>query len=300
VQIGAHVSSSGGLLPALERGVTIGADSVQIFTQSPRMWKPAQYGPDLLEQYRLAQLGHPTVHSTYCHASYLVNLATSDSELLAKSRECLRANLAVASAMGSSGLVLHIGSHRGAGLDAVLPQIAQCLTDALDSVALELGATPCRILLENAAGAGGTVGRSLEELATVIEAAGGDERLGMCLDTQHLFASGVAYGTPAAADQVIAELDSTVGLSRLGCIHLNDSKVELGANRDRHENLGDGLIGTKALGALISHPALDGLAAILEVPGPEGHGPATDDVAGARKILKDGRRRRRAAGAARH
>lgn len=294
--IGAHVSSSGGLLPALDRGADIGADAVQVFVQSPRMWKPTQYAPEVLAAYRVAQAEHPSVRSTYCHASYLVNLATADRALLAKSQACLRSNVAVATAMGARGVVLHIGSHLGAGLDGVLAQVAGSLVAALDAVGDELDEPPCPVLLENAAGAGGTVGRSFEELASVIEAADGDERLGMCLDTQHLFASGMDFSTLPAADAVLDRLDATVGLARLGCLHLNDSKVALGANRDRHENLGKGCIGEAALGSLLSHPALDVLPALLEVPGPDGHGPGAGDLADARRILRNGRRRRSAAG----
>ena len=243
MRIGAHVRAGKGLVPALQHGDDIGAEVVQIFTQSPRMWKASQYGPEVLAGYREAQHDHPTVTSTFCHATYLINLATPDPALGAKSRACLNANLATAEGMGSEGLVLHIGSHRGSGFDAALPGIVGALIEALDSV--EVSSDPCPILLENAAGAGDTVGRSFEELAMVIDAAGGDERLGVCLDTQHLWASGVPFGTVEEADDLIALVEETVGLARLQCLHLNDSKVAFGANRDRHENIGDGTIGSR-------------------------------------------------------
>jgi deoxyribonuclease-4 len=249
------------------------------------MWKPSQYGPEVLAAYREAQGQHRRVTSTFCHATYLINLATPDPELTDKSRTCLNANLATAQGMGSDGLVLHIGSHRGSGFESALPGIVEALIEALDSV--EAVERPCPILLENAAGAGDTVGRSFEELALVIDKAGGDERLGVCLDTQHLWASGVAFGTLEEADQLIALVDDTVGLARLQCLHLNDSKVAFGANRDRHENIGDGTIGKPALAALIGHPALQGLPAILEVPG-EGDGPRKKDVAAARRVWVSG------------
>jgi deoxyribonuclease-4 len=225
------------------------------------------------------------VTSTFCHATYLINLATPDPVLADKSRACLNANLATAEGMGADGLVLHIGSHRGTGFEATLPGIVEALIEALDSV----GASdePCPILLENAAGAGDTVGRSFEELAQVIDGAGGDERLGVCLDTQHLWASGVPFGTIDEADQLMALVGATVGLDRLQCLHLNDSKVGFGANRDRHENIGEGTIGAKALAALVGHPDLQGLPAVLEVPG-EGDGPRAEDVATARKVWKRG------------
>ena len=289
MRIGAHVRAGKGLVPALEHGADIGAEVVQIFTQSPRMWKPSQYGPEVLEAYRAAQQEHPSVASTFCHATYLINLASPDPELSAKSRACLSANLSTAEGMGSDGLVLHIGSHRGSGFATALPGVVEALIEALDSV--EASADPCPILLENAAGAGDTVGRSFEELAQVIDAAGGDERLGVCLDTRHLWASGIPFTTEDTADDLLDLVSDTVGLERLRCLHLNDSKVGFGANRDRHENIGDGTIGADGLAALLGHPGLQGLPAILEVPG-DGDGPRAEDVEAARGVWAAGLARR--------
>jgi deoxyribonuclease-4 len=196
-------------------------------------------------------------------------------------------HLAVATGLGAEGVVLHIGSHLGQGMDAVIDRIAEALVEALDAATVRAGEPSCKILIENTAGAGGTVGRSFEELATVIAAADNDERLAVCLDTQHLFASGTSYETLAETDAVINEIKTTVGLDRLACLHLNDSKVELGTNRDRHENLGEGSIGAKALANLLSHPAIQHAPALLEVPG-DGSGPRKSDVAIARKILARG------------
>ncbi len=279
--IGAHVRAGKGLVPALEHGAEIGAEVVQIFTQSPRMWKPSQYGPEVLAGYRAAQAEHPTVTSTFCHATYLINLASPDPVLADKSRACLIANLATAEGMGADGLVLHIGSHRGSGFDTALPGVVDALSEAL--AAVDASEDPCPILLENAAGAGDTVGRSFDELARVVEAAGGDGRLGVCLDTQHLWASGIPFATTGESDDLIDLIDGTVGLDRLRCLHLNDSKVAFGANRDRHENIGEGTIGSEGLSALLGHPALQGLPAILEVPG-VGDGPRAEDVARAREV----------------
>ncbi len=252
------------------------------------MWKPSQYGPEVLAGYRQAQLEHPSVTSTYCHATYLINLATPDPVLADKSRVCLNSNLATAQGMGADGLVLHIGSHRGTSFEESLPGVVDALIEALDSVPeVPADQGPCPILLENAAGAGDTVGRSFEELGQVIEAAGGDERLGVCLDTQHLWASGIPFATIEDADDLMKLVDRTVGMERLRCLHLNDSKVPFGANRDRHENIGDGTIGAKGLAALMGHPDLQGLPAIMEVPG-DGDGPRKKDVAKARRIWKQG------------
>ena len=209
--IGAHVRAGKGLVPALQHGADIGADAVQIFTQSPRMWKPSQYSDEVLAAYRAAQLEHPSVSSTFCHATYLINLASPEPELAAKSRACLTANLATAEGMGADGLVLHIGSHRGSGFETALPAVAEALVASLDEV--DADPSGCPILLENAAGAGDTVGRSFEELAEVIDAAAGDERLGVCLDTQHLWASGIPFGTVEEADDLIDLIDATVGIA---------------------------------------------------------------------------------------
>ena len=285
MRIGAQVRAGKGLVPALEHGAEIGAEVVQIFTQSPRVWKPYQYSPEVLSAYRQAQLEHPSVTSTYCHATYLINLASPDPELVDKSRVCLRANLATANGMGAQGLVLHLGSHRGRGFDAALPAIVEGLLESLDSA--ESVDAPCPILLENTAGTGDTIGRSFEELAEVMEACGRDPRLGVCIDTQHLWASGIPFATLPDADAVLAQVAGTVGLDRLQCLHLNDSKVAFGANRDRHENIGDGSIGADGLAALLGHPDLQGLPAILEVPG-VGHGPRAEDVAVARSVWKQG------------
>jgi deoxyribonuclease IV len=297
--IGAHVRAGGKLVPALERGNEIGAEVVQVFTQSPRAWKPTQYAPEVLAGYRAAQAASPEVAATFCHATYLINLATGDPELLARSRSCLIANLSVARGMGASGLVLHIGSHKGLGFEGSVDQVVDILAEALASAADPVvgeqaggDATACPILLENAAGAGGTVGRSFEELAAVLDRAGAGAGLGVCLDTQHLWASGVGFATVEEADEVVAAFDAMIGLDRLRCLHLNDSKVPFGANRDRHENIGEGTIGEAGLGALLGHPALQGLAAILEVPG-AGDGPRAEDVTAARRALDAGLQLRR-------
>lgn len=294
--IGAHVRTGGSLLGALERAQAIGADVVQVFTQSPRMWKPTQYGPEALAAYRKAQAEATSVAASYCHASYLVNLATFDAALLERSRATLVANLTAARGMGASGLVVHAGSHLGRGFDGVAAQVADALLAALDAAVDPVAGlgdgqagAPCPILLENTAGAGGSVGRSFEELAVLLERADAGDALGVCLDTQHLWASGVPFGSPAEADDVVGALDATVGLAAVRCLHLNDSKTPFGARVDRHANLGEGTIGEKALGCLIGHPSFAGLPAILEVAG-AGDGPRAEDVAGARRVLEMGQR----------
>jgi deoxyribonuclease-4 len=288
VNVGAHVRGGGKLVPSLEEGVAIGATSIQVFTQSPRMWKPSQYAPEVLAGFRDALAEHPTVTSTFCHATYLINLASSDRDLFERSLDCLVNNLSVARGMAASGLVLHVGSHMGAGFDEMLPQIAGALSRALDDAdGAPDGIEDCPILIENAAGTGGTVGRSFDEIEAIIDACGGDERLGLCIDTQHLWASGVDFSTVAASRRVVKDVDTRFGLRRLRCFHLNDSKVDMGANRDRHANIGEGTIGADGLAPLVGHPKIRELPLLLEVPG-DGGGPRKKDVKAAEKVVTAG------------
>jgi len=291
VLIGAQVGSAGGPLKALARGRALNAEVIQIFTQSPRMWRSVSYAPEELAAYEQELAIDDQVRATFCHATYLVNLATRVEELAVLSQRTLLHNLVVATAIGSSGLVLHVGSHRGTGFADSVNLVAERMLDALDRAQRISASTVCPLLLENTAGAGGTMGRTFEELAALLSAASNDERLGFCIDTQHLFASGIPYRNRKEADAVVSTFDDVVGLDRLACLHLNDSKVPLGANRDRHENLGEGEIGKTALGWLISHPRLDQVPAILEVPG-SGKGPRAEDLATARSILAAGRNMR--------
>jgi deoxyribonuclease IV len=288
MNIGAHVRGGGKLVPSLELGVEMGATSIQIFTQSPRMWKPSQYAPEVLAAYREAQADNPVIRDTFCHATYLINLATADAELYEKSVICLTHNLSVARGMGSSGLILHVGSHLGAGFDDVVRQIADAFERALaEADSAPEGVADCPILIENAAGSGGTVGRSFEEIRFLIDACNGDDRLGLCIDTQHLWASGFDFSTVAGAERLIEEVEFSVGMNRLRAFHLNDSKIELGGNRDRHANIGEGTIGAKGLAALVGHPRVRDLPLLLEVPG-TGDGPRAVDVAVAKQVVDAG------------
>ena len=288
MNIGAHVRGGGKLTPSLDAGVEIGATSIQIFTQSPRMWKPSLYEDKVLEKFREAQAAHPTIKDTFCHATYLINLASPDKELYEKSILCLTTNLTVGRGMGAKGVVVHTGSHMGVGFEKALPQIAEAFMRALDGAGKSpKGVDDCPILIENTAGAGGTVGRSFDEIEAMINACGKDERLGLCIDTQHLWASGFDFSSVEGANRLVKEIDKAIGLKRLKCFHLNDSIPALGANRDRHANIDEGTIGAKGLSALMGHPAMRELPMILEVPG-DGDGPRESDVKDAIKTWKKG------------
>jgi deoxyribonuclease IV len=279
---GAQVRQAGGLLVALRRAEVMGAGVMQVFAQSPRQWRHPEANAERALAFGEAWPASTTVQKVVCHAPYLINMAAAGgAATFERSRLCLAENLRAAAAMGASGLVVHIGSHLGAGLEARLDDIAAGVRMALDQ-------SDCPLLLENTAGAGGTIGRSFDELARVIDAAGGDRRLGVCLDTQHAFAAGMSFDTVAAADDLVDEIDGTVGLERLACLHVNDSKVGRGSGVDRHENVGLGAIGRPAFRALLGHPRLQGLPAILEVPGTDNQGPDARQLRAVRRLHAQG------------
>jgi deoxyribonuclease-4 len=254
--IGAHVSTSGGIEQSLERAAAMDAASLQIFTQSPRMWRPTNHTPESVTAFRERRsgLGGPPV---LCHALYFINLASPDPVILGKSIEALRRTTEVATAIGALGVVVHVGSHLGQGFETVLPRIVEAIRPALD----ELGDEQW-ILLEDSAGQGDTIGRDPLELGRIIEAVG-HPRLGLCLDTCHLFVSGYDVGDGEEVARLVGDLDGHGILDRLRALHLNDSAMGLGTNRDRHALIGEGLIGER-MAAFLGHPAMQGLPATIE------------------------------------
>jgi deoxyribonuclease-4 len=293
--IGAHVSASGGVGKSIKRGADIGAEAIQIFTNNPRSWSQSTGSPVTPEEvstYLDAREKLPAVKMVFTHVTYLVNIASSDDTIYEKSKIGLAANLAAALGIGATGAVLHPGSHRGSGFDSCRQRIVDGIAWAFDHIS-ERDVVTTNIpllLLENTAGAGGTVGRSFSELASLIEALdsiGLEDQIGICLDTQHMWASGMQYTTIEYADRLIDDFDKLIGIERLKCLHLNDSKVPYGSQRDRHANIGEGMIGIDGLAFLVGHPSLAGIPAILEVPG-NGHGPGGDQVALARETLRIG------------
>jgi deoxyribonuclease-4 len=271
VQLGAHVSTSGGIHTAIDRIEAMDGDAVQIFTQSPRTWRPTNHDPANFERFkeRRAEAG---IGGVVCHALYLINLASPKDELYGKSVASLQNTMDVACAIEADGVVFHVGSHQGAGFEAALERVVPALRSTLERCS-----ETTWLLIENTAGAGDTIGRSIEELAALYEALERHERLGICLDSCHLYASGYDVTKRKELDSVLAEVDASIGLDRLRVLHVNDSKAPLGSNRDRHDNIGAGLLG-EDLGVFLSHPKLQRLPALLEVPGKDGHGPDADEV----------------------
>jgi deoxyribonuclease IV len=282
VLYGAHVSSAGGISTAIDRAEELGCDAVQIFTQSPQMWKPTVHSDEQVARFR-ERREEAGIEAVVCHALYLVNLAGADKELHRKSVIAMRASMETAAAIGADGVVFHVGSHLGKGLAAGYRRAVPALRQLL-----ELTNDRLWLVLENAAGAGSTMGRSVDELAVFFERLERHERLGICLDSCHWWVSGVDVTSPDALDRALGELDDSIGLDRLRCLHVNDAAAALASNRDRHASLGLGEM-KDGLATFVAHPAFDGLPAILETRGPDGT--YVGELAQLRELRKKGRRR---------
>jgi deoxyribonuclease-4 len=287
VLYGAHVSSAGGISTAIDRAEELGCDAVQIFTQSPRMWKPTEHSEEEVARFR-ARREEAGVRAVVCHALYLVNLAGADRDMHEKSVLAMQASLETARAIGADGVVFHVGSHLGKGLAAGYRRAVPALRRLL-----ELTDERLWLVLENSAGAGGTMGRSVDELATFVDRLDRHPRLGICLDSCHWYVSGVDVTDPDALDEALAGLDSAIGLDRLRCLHVNDADALLGSNRDRHASLGVGVM-KDGIGTFVAHPAFETLPAILETHGPDGG--YAGELRLLRELHREGRRRLAARG----
>jgi deoxyribonuclease-4 len=281
--VGAHVSPAGGLPRAIERGEALGCRAIQIFNQSPRMWRPTQYRDADVAAFRAA-MDASDIDAVVIHAVYLLNCASEDPEIRAKSLTSLAHSLNVGAAIGATGVVLHAGSALKGSVDEAIKRAGETIGEALAASA-EGG---CALHLEDTAGAGGTLGRSFEELAALIGAAGGGTRLGICLDSCHLLASGYDIRTAAGLTKVLEECDEVVGLERLGSLHVNDSQTPLGSNRDRHAPLGTGELGEEGCAAFLSEPRFEGLPCIFEGPGFGGKAAEPRDIAKAMELREQG------------
>ena len=271
---GAHCG--GGIKKALDNAVKIGADAVQLFAQSPRAWRFPEHAEEDLAHFR-EQRAEAGIGSVLVHALYLCNLATPDETIFGKSLETMRATIDAACAIEADGVVLHVGSHLGTGFEAGLERCVPALHEVLDRTT-----DTTWLLVENSAGAGDTMGRSLDELAQIVAALDRHPRLGVCLDSCHLYVSGVDAGDPDTVATLLADVDSQIGLDRLRALHVNDAAAPLGSNRDRHANVLEGELGER-LGAFLAQPAVQGLPAVMETPGPDGRGPDAAEV----KKLRD-------------
>jgi deoxyribonuclease IV len=271
---------------AHERAVERGCEAMQVFNQSPRMWRPTRWKPDDVAEF-LSLMKTSPVKSVTIHAVYLINPATKDREMRRKSAESLIHALRMGDEIRTDGVVLHPGSTVGEPHEEALPRVGEMLKHALAE------SEKCRLLLENTAGAGNTLGRSFEELRELVELAGGDKRIGVCLDSCHMWATGFDISTAEKVGDVVEHFKKTVGIRRLRCLHVNDSMTALGSNRDRHAIPGEGEIGKRGCAAFLSEPAFEKLPALFEGPGTSGHAPDKVDVDTMKKLRAKGVRARK-------
>jgi len=270
--LGAHVSTAGGLWKAVGRGTALGAESIQIFNQSPRAWKPTAYTEDDYARFR-EDLAASQIRAVLIHAVYLLNCASDDPEIVEKSLAGLVGALRLGDAIGAAAVVLHPGSAKLGPVDDAILRAGPLFRQALDE------SDRCPLHLENTAGTGGTLGRSFDELAALLDAAGGHERIGLCLDSCHLLASGYEIRGTTELATAIDECDRAVGSGLIGSLHLNDSQHPLGSNRDRHANIGQGELGLIGARAFLREPRFAGLPCVLETPGPDRTGPTREELA---------------------
>ena len=272
MRIGGHVSITGGLSKAIERQRAIGGNCGQMFFTGPSAWRASALADDDVAAFQ-ASAAAGDIAPWIVHAIYLINLASEEERIWQGSIRSLQAYRQLGARAGVLGIVVHTGTHRGAGLEAVLPRVAAGIEVVL--AALEGGP---QLLLEVCAGQGGTIGCAFAELGTIIRALGSDARLGVCLDTCHVFAAGYDVATPDGIQRTLEEFEQEIGLDRLVAIHANDSLHPLGSHRDRHANIGEGFIGDGGFAALLAQPALRRLPWVLEVPGVERSGPNWENM----------------------
>ena len=273
-------------MQAHERAVERGCEAMQVFNQSPRQWRPTRWKPDDVAEF-LSLRSESPVKSVTIHAVYLINPATKDREMRKKSAASLIHALGMGDEIGADGVVLHPGSTVGEPHDEALPRVGEMLKHALEE------SERCPLLLENTAGAGNTLGRSFEELRACVDLAGGHRRIGLCLDSCHMLASGFDITTADKLAEVVDRCVRIVGVRRLKCLHVNDSMTPLGSNRDRHAIPGEGELGSRGCAAFLSEPRFEGLPALFEGPGTSGHAPDKVDVDTLKRLRRNGLRSRK-------
>jgi deoxyribonuclease IV len=285
VLIGAHVSTAGGLATAVERGAELECDAIQIFNQSPRAWRPTSHSDEDFAEFREAFDASP-IGSTAIHAIYLINGASTERAVKRKSHISLVAALRLGDAIGADGVVLHAGARKGRPHDASMRRAAKTIAAGLGD------SERCPLLLENTAGTQGPLGKNFDELAELIDLAGGGPRLGVCIDSCHLLASGFEIRDAKQLGLVVDELAAKVGLDRLRLLHVNDSKVPLGGNRDQHAVIGEGELGNRGIATFLSEPRFASLPALIETGAGEGGAPSRADVRKAKRLRREGLKRR--------
>jgi deoxyribonuclease-4 len=283
--IGAHVSTAGGLPRAIERAEDARCEAIQIFNQSPRMWRPTNYSEDDFAAFR-ESMKASRVEVVAIHMIYLINPAAKDREMRKKSVDSLTHALRVGDAVGALGVVVHPGALKDDTRTNARERAINLVKEALAR------SESCPIMYENTAGSPQLLGRDFDETAELIEKTGGPKRLGLCIDTCHLFATGYDIRTRQGAKALMDEIDAKVGLKQLKLMHVNDATDPLGSNRDRHAPIGKGEIGRKGFRAFLGEPRIQDVPAVLEGPGIDGHDVARKDVQLIRRLWREAIRKR--------
>lgn len=288
-KVGAHVSAAVSLERSFDKALEIGAACTQIFISPPQQWAQTFHDKEEIERYR-GKEKKAGIGPNFVHGTYLINLATQDSQNLQKSVDWLIWAMNLAGQLGMEGVIFHIGSHGGAGFEKVSDQICTSLEKIFTRCQPK---PPSRwsklthyLILENSAGMGGSIGSKFSELGQIIKVIK-DPRLKICLDTQHSFAAGYDIKTPTGLKSTLEEFEEEIGLGNLVAVHCNDSKVALGGGKDRHENIGEGFIGREGFKNLINHKALKDIPFILEVPGFSDNGPDRENIEILKLLIKD-------------
>ncbi len=262
MRVGAHTSIAGGAYNAVDEQVEYGGNCGQIFSHSPQVWQDPNIDDDEAERFRDLTDEHG-VGPWVIHSSYLVNLCTPKDDLREKSVDSMQKEIDAADKLGVEYVNVHLGAHTGAGVDQGLDNAAS----ALDELDIPEGVT---VLVESDAGSGTKLGGEFEHLAEVLDRS--EQDLEICLDTAHMFAAGYDLSTPGGVEDTVATFDDVVGLDKLACVHLNDSKHECGTNKDEHAHLGEGEIGEDGMETILTHDDLAGVPFVLETPTENGKG----------------------------
>nr|MDO8117570.1 deoxyribonuclease IV [Candidatus Sigynarchaeota archaeon] len=279
MKLGAHMSVAGGFEKSIERGLEIGCEAIQIFVKSNRSWKAREFKDEEFETFKKTRKGQDKITSAFVHGTYLVNLAAEDKDVLVKSIECFEVEYDLATKFGLDFLVFHPGAPKSMGLDEGITQIAK----NLNKIAKKFSKSPVKILLENTAGQGSTIGKYFGEIKQIIDKLEEPRRFGLCFDTCHAFAAGYDIRTEKTYEKTMKEIDDEIGLENLHAFHVNDSKFELGTNHDRHEHIGDGLIGLEGFRLIVNDARFENHPGTLETPDDTKF---ADDLRKLRSLLK--------------
>lgn len=267
MQFGAHIAGGGSLVGTIEKAKRVGVDCLQMFASPPSNWNKSRYNDEQMAEFKTL-LKQNKIGPNFFHAIYLLNLGSDNPELLTKTIESLVHYLTIAPKMGVMGAIFHTGSHKGSGFEAVVNRVQDTMNEILAN-------TPkaSRLIIENNAGQGNLIGRNAEEIAQIIEGIKEQDRVAVCLDTCHAFANGTDWRIEEEVDRFVKEYDRLVSWERVIAIHANDSKFEVGNNKDRHQNIGEGFIGEQGFRNILAHPKFQNLPFFIETPGFDNDGP---------------------------